>query len=133
MGWCALWGAPLVPNQGMWDTGLGGVGISYRPGMVMQLAAHPANDEAIQALWESGRWLHAHPAHAEGHSILNAQVAYGIVAQKRNNAQLWKTVLQYTSRLGNSPQIICADFNFQLSEEEDLLTWTLIWTWRASR
>ena len=96
------------------------MGILYRPGMVMQLAARPADDEAVQALWASGRWMHAHLAHAEGRSILNVQVAYGIVAQKRPNAQLWKTVLRYTARLGNSPQIICADFNFRLSDENDM-------------
>ena len=121
MGWCALWGAPLDHNgAGVWDTGPGGVGILYRPGMLMQLAARPADDEAVQALWASGRWMHAHLAHAEGRGILNVQVAYGIVAQKRPNAQLWKTVLRYTARLGNSPQIICADFNFRLSDENDM-------------
>ena len=96
------------------------MGILYRPGMVMQLAARPADHEAVQALWASGRWMHAHLAHAEGRSILNVQVVYGIVAQKRPNAQLWKTVLRYTARLGNSPQIICADFNFRLSNEIDM-------------
>ena len=121
MGWCALWGAPLDHNgAGVWDTGPGGVGILYRPCMVMQLAARPADDEAVQALWASGRWMHAHLAHAEGRSILNVQVAYGIVAQKRPNAQLWKAVLRYTARLGNSLQIICADFNFRLSDENDM-------------
>ena len=88
--------------------------------MVMQLAARPADDEAIQALWALGRWLHAHLAHAEGRSILNVQVAYRIVAQRRANAQPWKTVLRYTARLGNSPQIICADLNFRLSDESDM-------------
>ena len=53
-------------------------------------------------------------------SILTVEVAYGIVAQRRANAQLWKTVLRYTARLGNSPQIICADFNSRLSDESDL-------------
>ena len=121
MGWCALRGVPLAPNgAGMWDTGPGGVGILYRPGMMMQLAARPADDEAIQVLWASGRWLHAHLAHAEGRIILNVQVAYGIVAQRCANAQLWKTVCRYTARLGNSPQIICADFNFRLSDESDM-------------
>ena len=64
--------------------------------------------------------MDAHLAHAESRSILNMQVAYGIVAQKRPNAQLWKTVLRYTARLGNSPQIICADFNFRVSDENDM-------------
>ena len=121
MGWCALWGAPLDHNGvGVWDTGPGGVGILYRPGMVMQLAARPTDNEAVQALWASGRWMHAHVAHAEGRSILNMQVAYGIVAQKRPNAQLWKTMLRYTARPGNSAQILCADFNFRLCDENDM-------------
>ena len=29
-------------------------------------------------------------------------------------------MLRYTARLGNSPQIICADFNFRLSDENDM-------------
>ena len=121
MGWCALWGAPLAHSgAGVWDTGPGGVGILYRPGMVMQLVSRRMNNEAVQALWASGRWMHARLVHAEGRNILNVQVAYGIAAQRRPNAQLWKKVLRYTARLGNSPQIICADFAFRLSDENNM-------------
>ena len=59
-------------------------------------------------------------AHAEGRSILNLQVAYGIVTHRRANSQLWKTVLRYTVRLRISPEIICADFNFRLSYESEM-------------
>ena len=60
----ALWGAPLPPKgDGMWDTSPGGVGILYRPGMVVQQATRPPQDDEMLALWESGRWLHAHMAH----------------------------------------------------------------------
>ena len=104
----------------MWDTGPGGVGVLYRPGMVVQRAARSPGDEEIEALWESGRWLHVHLAHMEGRAILNIQTVYGIVGQKRANAQLWKAVLTYTSRLGNAPQLICADCNFPLSHEGEL-------------
>ena len=80
MGWHALWGAPLPPKgDGMWDTGPGGVGILYRPDMVVQQAARSPQDDEMVAPWESGRWLHAHMAHGEGRSILNVQVVYGIV------------------------------------------------------
>ena len=121
MGWCVLLGAPLVPNAaGMWDTEPGGVGILYRRGMEMQLAARPADDEAIQVLWAPGRWLHAHLPHAEGRGILNLKVAYAIVAHRRTNAHLWKTILRYTARLGNFSQILCADFNFSLSDESNM-------------
>ena len=88
--------------------------------MVVQQAARPPQDEEMLALWESGRWVHAHVAHGEGRGILSVQVVYGIVGQKRNNAQLWKAVLLHTSRLGNAPQIICVDCIFQVSDEGDM-------------
>ena len=98
LGWRALWGTPLPPKgDGMWDTGPGGVGILYTPGMVVQQAARPPQDEKMLALWESGRWLHVHLAHGEGRSILNVQVVYGIVGQRCNNAQLWKAVILHTA------------------------------------
>ena len=68
---CALGCTLPRIRAGMWDTVPGGVRILYRLGMVMQLVAHPANDEVTQAQWESSRWLHAYLAHAEGHNILN--------------------------------------------------------------
>ena len=46
----------------MWATGPAGVGLVYRPGMVVQLAVRPPQDEEGQALWESGKWLHVHLA-----------------------------------------------------------------------
>ena len=56
MGWHSIWGAPLHPKgDGMWDTCPGGVGLLYRPGMVVQLAACPPQDEELLPLWESGR------------------------------------------------------------------------------
>ena len=69
----------IAGRDGMWDTGPGGVGLLYRPGMVVQLAARPPQHEEVLALWESGRWLHVHLAYSEGRSILNIQVVYGIV------------------------------------------------------
>ena len=50
-----------------------GVGILYTPGMMVQQATRPPQDEEMLAPWESGRWLHAHMAHGEGRSILNVQ------------------------------------------------------------
>ena len=65
-------------------------------------------------------WLHVHLAYSEGRTILNIQVVYGIVGKKRNNPQLWKVVLWYMSRLGNAAQMICADYNFKMSNEGDM-------------
>ena len=94
----------MAPKRdGMWDTGPGGVGILYRPRMVVQEAARPPQDEEMQAPWESGRWLHVHMAHGEGRSILNVQVVYRRVGQKRSNAQPWKAVIPHTARLRNAP------------------------------
>ena len=61
-----------------------------------------------------------HLAHTEGKRIMNIEVVYGIVGQKRSNAALWKAVSLYTSRLGNAQQMVCADCNFDLSREEDI-------------
>ena len=79
MGWRALWGAPLEnKGGGFWDTALGGLGELYRPGMVIQPATRRPDDEDTQALWQSGRWMHAHMAHAEGKAVANIMVVYGI-------------------------------------------------------
>ena len=64
--------------------------------------------------------MHSVLAYSEGRTIFNIQVVYGIVGQKRNNPQLWKVVLWYTSRLGNAAQIICADCTFKMSVEGDM-------------
>ena len=118
MGWRALWPPPLEnKGGGFWDTAPGGVGVLYRPGMVIQPATGRPDDEEVQALWRSGRWMHAHMAHAEGKAVANIIVVYGIAGQAGAIKRPWNAAIKYTARLGNVAWMVCADCNFPLDNE----------------
>ena len=68
-------------------------------------------------MWQSGRLMHAHMAHAEGKAMANVMVVYGIAGQPGANKRLWNAVIKYTARLGNVAWMVCADCNFPLDNE----------------
>ena len=45
---------------------------------------------------------------------MNVQVIYGVAGKAALNVELWELAMCYTSALGNSPQIILTDTNFDL-------------------
>ena len=61
--------------------------------------------------------MHVHLAHAQGTAFVNIQVLHFVLARPKLNAALWKVVLQYNARPGNAPKMVCADFNFEPSNE----------------
>ena len=94
------------------------MGVQYRPGMALQVASRRQDDGDAQALWHSTRWLCVHVAYVRGKCILNPKVVYDVSGQPKVNAQLWSVVMQYAARLGNAPHMVCADFNFELGNDD---------------
>ena len=117
-GWRARW-APPPDNKGgdLWDTAPGGVGVLYCPGMVLQPATRRPDNEEVQALWQSRRWMHTHMAHAEGKTVANIMMVYGIAGQAGANKRLLNAAIKYTTRLGNVAWMVCAECNFPLDNE----------------
>ena len=115
-GWTVVWGKPmplitLSSAPTMWSAHAGGCVLAVRSGIPIRQI--PPATEAVQRLWDAGRWCHASFPWGTGRSFLHVASLYAPVDDPQAADAALYAAFAELAALGEVPILLAGDLNLE--------------------